>query len=51
MLWRTLDAGLPVAWVTGDTVYGSAQSLRVGLEASKQAYALAVACKERVEVQ
>jgi len=51
MLWRTLDAGLPVAWVTGDTVYGSAQSLRAGLEARKQAYALAVACKEHVEVQ
>ncbi len=51
MLWRTLDAGLPVAWVTGDTVYGSSQSLRAGLEARKQAYALAVACKEHVEVQ
>ncbi len=23
MLWRTLDAGVPAAWVTGDTVYGS----------------------------
>ena len=33
MLWRTLDVGLPVAWVTGDTVYGSSQSRRVGLEA------------------
>ena len=33
MLERTLDAGLPVAWVTGDTVYGSAQSLRMALEA------------------
>ncbi|GCE09163.1 hypothetical protein KDAU_64920 [Dictyobacter aurantiacus] len=51
MLWRTLDAGLPAAWVTGDTVYGSAQSLRAGLEARKQAYALAVTCKEQVEVQ
>src|SRR5260221_2310144 len=51
MLWRTLDSGLPVAWVTGDTVYGSALSLRTGLEARKQAYALAVACKEYVEVQ
>ncbi|HXR64844.1 MAG TPA: hypothetical protein VN729_02905 [Ktedonobacteraceae bacterium] len=51
MLWRTLDAGLPAAWVTGDTVYGSAQPLRAGLEARKQAYALAVACKEHVEVQ
>lgn len=51
MLERTLDAGLPAAWVTGDTVYGSAQPLRVALEARKQAYALAVACKEHVEVQ
>jgi SRSO17 transposase len=51
MLWRTLDSGLPVAWVTGDTVYGSAQPLRAGLEARKQAYALAVACKEHVDVQ
>jgi SRSO17 transposase len=51
MLWCSLDAGLEVAWVTGDTVYGSAQSLRVGLEARKRAYALAVACKEHVEVQ
>ncbi|GCF09548.1 transposase [Dictyobacter arantiisoli] len=51
MLQRTLDAGLPVAWVTGDTVYGSAQLLRADLEARKQTYALAVACKEHVEVQ
>ena len=51
MLQRTLDSGLPVAWVTGDTVYGSAQLLRADLEARKQAYALAVACKEHVELQ
>jgi SRSO17 transposase len=51
MLQRTLDSGLPVAWVTGDTVYGSAHLLRADLEARKQAYALAVACKEHVEVQ
>jgi SRSO17 transposase len=51
MLWRRLDAGLEVAWVTGDTIYGSAQPLRAGLEARKQAYALAVTCKEHVEAQ
>jgi hypothetical protein len=51
MLWRSLDAVLEVAWVTGDTVDGSAQPLRAGLESRKQAYALAVACKEHVEVQ
>src|SRR5215469_506892 len=42
MLERTLDAGFSVAWVTGDTVYGSTQSLRTALEARRQAYALAV---------
>jgi SRSO17 transposase len=48
---RTLDSGLSVAWVTGDTIYGSSQKLRAALEARKQAYALAVPCKEYVEVQ
>ena len=51
MLEQTLNTGLPVAWVTGDTVYGSALQLRADLEARKQAYALAVTCKEHVEVQ
>lgn len=51
MLERTLDTGIPVAWVTGDTVYGSAQPLRTALAERRQAYALAVTCKERVEVQ
>jgi SRSO17 transposase len=50
MLWRTLDAGVKVSWVTGDTVYGSHRSLRAGLEAREQAYALAVTCQEHVEV-
>jgi hypothetical protein len=48
---RSLDAGLEVAWVTGDTIYGSAQPLRAGLEACKQTSALAVTGKERVEAQ
>jgi SRSO17 transposase len=51
MLHRLFHAGFPVAWVTGDTVYGSAQSLRADLEARLQAYALAVPCKEYVDVQ
>ena len=42
MLERTLDAGLPVAWVVGDTVYGSSQALRAALEERRQPYALAV---------
>lgn len=50
MLWRTLDAGGPAAWVLGDTVYGSHRPLRAGLEARLQAYALAVSCQEHVEV-
>jgi SRSO17 transposase len=51
MLERALDADLPVAWVIGDTVYGSAQPLRTALETRRQAYALAVTCKEQVEAQ
>lgn len=51
MLERTLDSGLSVAWVVGDTVYGSHRPLRARLEARSQAYALAVTCKEQVEVQ
>jgi SRSO17 transposase len=50
MLWRSLDAGVRAAWVTGDTVYGSHRPLRAGLEAREQAYALAVSCQEHVEV-
>jgi SRSO17 transposase len=50
MLWRSLDAGVPAAWVTGDTVYGHHRPLRAGLEARKQAYALAVSCQEHVAV-
>ncbi|GHO88572.1 hypothetical protein KSZ_65780 [Dictyobacter formicarum] len=51
MVERTLDTGLPAAWVTGDTAYGNSQSLRAILEERRQAYALAVTCKEYVEVQ
>jgi len=50
MVWRTLDAGVPVAWVTGDTVYGSNPQLRAGMEARGQAYALGVCSHEWVEV-
>src|SRR5258708_18650238 len=48
---RTFDSGLTVAWVVGDTVYGSSWKLRAGLEERRQAYALAVTCKEQVKVQ
>ena len=50
MLWRTLEAGVKVSWVTGDTVYGSNPKLRAGLEGRSQAYALGVRCHEWVEV-
>lgn len=50
MLWRTLDGGVKASWVLGDSVYGSHRPLRKGLEERSQAYALAVACKEKVEV-
>jgi hypothetical protein len=49
-VFRTLDAEVPACWVTGDTVYGSHRPLRAGLEARKQAYALAVSCQEHVEL-
>jgi SRSO17 transposase len=51
MLWRTLEAGLAVTWVTGDTVYGSHRPLREGLQARQQAYALAISCQEQVQIQ
>jgi SRSO17 transposase len=50
MLWRTLDGGMKARFVLGDSVYGSHRPLRKGLQERGQAYALAVACKEKVEV-
>ena len=50
MLQRALDSGLSVAWITGDTVYGSNPYLRATLETRRQAYALAVSCQEHVDV-
>jgi SRSO17 transposase len=48
MLARTLDAGVPAAWVTGDEVYGADPALRAELEARGLGYVLAVACDHRV---
>lgn len=42
MIARTLDAGLPCAWVLGDAVYGSDYQLRRMLEKRGQPYVLAV---------
>lgn len=48
MLARLLDSPLPVAWVTGDSVYGDARALRLWLEEREQAYVLGVNGKEYV---
>src|SRR5215831_581926 len=48
MLERTLMAGVVVAWITGDAIYGDDRGLRQWLEAQRQAYVLAVSGKESV---
>jgi SRSO17 transposase len=48
MLERAFEAGVALAWVTGDSVYGDARALRGWLEERKQAYVLAVSGKETV---
>src|SRR5258707_13416320 len=47
-LARALEAGVPGAWVTADSVYGDDRSLRVWLESQEQPYVLAVSGKESV---
>jgi SRSO17 transposase len=42
MLERALDAGVPVAWVTGDEVYGSERRLRFWLEQRHQSFVLTI---------
>lgn len=51
MLERARTAGVALAWVTADTVYGNDRRLREWLEENEQAYVLAVACTERVWVE
>jgi len=48
MLERAFDAGVVLAWVSGDSVYGDTRSLRSWLEEREQAYVLAVSGKETV---
>jgi SRSO17 transposase len=48
MLSRTFDAGVVLAWVSGDSVYGDDRVLRSWLEERKQAYVLAVSSNETV---
>ena len=50
MLERAFAAGVPAAWVTGDSVYGDNRRLRRWLEAQERAYVLAVSGKEYVGV-
>src|SRR5499426_1978362 len=42
MLEQAFKAGVPVAWVTGDSVYGDDRRLRMWLEEHDHAYVLAV---------
>jgi SRSO17 transposase len=46
MLERALDNGMPVSWVTGDSVYGGNRRLRLWLEEREQPFVLAAPCNE-----
>jgi SRSO17 transposase len=48
ILQRNFDAGLKLAWVTGDCIYGDDRTLRQWLESRPQPYVLAVSGKETV---
>ncbi len=48
MLDRALEAGVPFAWVTGDSVYGADHRLRRRLEARQRGYVLAVTSGQRL---
>jgi SRSO17 transposase len=48
MLARAFAAGVPAAWVAGDSVYGDDRRLRMWLESLPRAYVLAVSGKEYV---
>ena len=49
MLARARDAGVPMAWVTGDTVYGRSRALRGWLEDEGLHHVLAVPRNEELE--
>jgi SRSO17 transposase len=51
MLERTFTAGINLAWVTGDSVYGNDRKLRQWLEDRQQPYVMAVSGKETVWYQ
>lgn len=50
MLARTLDAGVPAAWVTADEAYGKDHKFRTWLENRHISYVLAVACNQTIPV-
>src|SRR3569833_1954032 len=48
MLTAALDAGVPAAFVTADSVYGNDAPLRAWLQNRRQAYVLAIKCDLRL---
>jgi SRSO17 transposase len=48
MVEAALDAGVPCAWVLGDSVYGSDKSLRIMLESRNKPYVLSIRGNERL---
>lgn len=48
MLERALDAGVPGAWVAGDSVYGADSAIRRALERRRVGYVLAVTSAQRL---
>jgi SRSO17 transposase len=50
MLERVRAAGLPAAWVTGDTVYGGSPAFCAWLEEQHQPYVLAIAANDGVDL-
>jgi len=50
MLERLRAAGVPAAWVTGDTVYGGSGPLRAWLEERRHPYVLAIAKNDGVDL-
>ena len=48
MLARALEAGVPCAWVTGDSVYGADSALRRAIERNGRGYVLGVTSAQRL---
>jgi SRSO17 transposase len=51
MVQRLWAAGVPIAWIVADTVYGGNRSLREWCEHQQYAYVLAVPCDEPIGIQ